>query len=355
MKDGPPSGSTIGVVGAGVSKPKTSPTKKPSPAPKKSSPAPKKSSPAPKKPTPASTGSSATRHSLRLEGKPPEIDSSPVKAKFMNENFELVIIHDKTREGANIKKRFRKNRKTNIHELVAYRADRGLEHFYPGMIIRATAANYQTCMKDTVDELDDIYRKDLDVMVHKDGPIYAKKRPMVVLWKTLMGLMCAPMNSLSAVNMFDESKRWDEHVSATTVGDESWPGKTPWAGKPLIFEAYEIEGGQPLHGKCFINIATLIHISFHEELHVKMGRLAGDQYCRLMTAFMFRQNKMLEGAFAEYGEGHGLENLWEAWQSQKSGTMLWSGPAPKGWKQMQAEMSKEMPKIIDDTGKYTLV
>ncbi|KAG9699923.1 hypothetical protein KCU95_g2204, partial [Aureobasidium melanogenum] len=345
---------TTGVVGGGVSKPKTSPTHS---STKKSSPAPKKPVSAPKKPASASTGLiSATRHSLRLEGKPPEIDPSSAKTKFENENFVLVVgTKDKTREGAPIKKRFRRKKETGDDELVAYRADRGLEHFYPGMIIRATASNYQTSFRDTVDELDDIVRKNLDVMVHKDGPIFAKKRPMVVLWKTLMGLVCAPMNSLSAVGMFDESKRWDELISATTAGDEAWPGKTPWAGRPLIFEAYEIGKGQPLHGKCFINLANLIHISFHEELHVKMGRLAGDQYCRLMNAFMFRQHKFLESAFAEYGEGNGLENLLEAWQSQKPGNMLWSDKAPEDWKQMEARMSKKLPKIIDNTGKYTLV
>ena len=76
---------------------------------------------------------------------------------------------DKTREGTSLKKGFRKNKITGSNELVAYRADRGPEHFYPGMIIRATEANYQTKLKLSVDELDDKVRKDLDIMVHKNA------------------------------------------------------------------------------------------------------------------------------------------------------------------------------------------
>ncbi|KAG9663218.1 hypothetical protein KCU95_g1010, partial [Aureobasidium melanogenum] len=325
-------------------------------APKKPASAPKKATSSPKRSAPASTESSATRHSLRLEGKPPEINPSPAKAKYENENFLLVMDYsDKTREGAPIQKRFRKDKETGYRELVAYRADRGPGHFYPGMIMRATESHYHTNLKNSVDQLDDIIRKDLDIMVHKDGPIFAKKRPMVVLWKTLMGLLCVPMESHSVGDMVDKSKRWNELVSATKVGDESWPGETPWAGKPLIFEAYEIAGGQPLHEKCFINLATPIHISVHEEIHVKMGRLAGDQYCRLINAFLFRQHKLLETAFAEYGEEHGLENLLKAWQSQKSGDMLWPAETQEEWKQMEASMGKKSPKIIDKTGRYTLV
>ncbi|KAG9835931.1 hypothetical protein KCU98_g4632, partial [Aureobasidium melanogenum] len=354
-------GGTVGVVGASVSKPKTSPThsntKKSSPAPKKPASAPKKPTSSPKRSAPVSTGLlSATRHSLRLEGKPPEIDPSPAKTKHENENFLLVMdFSKKTREGASIQKRFRKDKKTGHRELVACRADRGPEHFYPGVIIRATESHYQTNLKDSVNELDDKIRKDLDIMVHRDGPIFAKKRSMVVLWKTLMGLVCVPMESHSVGDMVDKSKRWNELVSATKVGDESWPGKTPWAGEPLIFEAYEIAGGQPLHEKCFINLATPIHISVHEEIHVKIGRLAGDQYCRLINAFLFRQHKLLETAFVEYGEEHGLENLLKAWQSQKSGDMLWPAETQEGWKQMDASMGKKSPKIIDKTGRYTLV
>ncbi|KAH0012186.1 hypothetical protein KCU78_g9793, partial [Aureobasidium melanogenum] len=347
-------GVTVGVVGAGVSKPKTSPTHSNT---KKSSPAaPKKPASSPKKPAPASTGlSPATRHSLRLEGKPPEIDPSPDKTKYENENFLMVMDYStKTREGAPVQRRFRKEKETGYRELVAYRADRGPGHFYPGMIIRATESHYHTSLKDHVDRLDDIYRKDLDIMVHKDGPIFAKKRPMVVLWKTLMGLTCVPMESHSAGDMVDESKRWHELVSATKVGDESWPGKTSWAGQPLIFEAYEIPGGQPLHGKCFINLATPVHISVHEEIHVKMGRLAGDQYCRLINTFMFRQHKLLESAFAEYGEEHGLQPLLEAWQSQMSEDVLWPAETSEEWKQMEARMSTKSPKVIDKTGRHIL-
>ncbi|KAG9596782.1 hypothetical protein KCU77_g4962, partial [Aureobasidium melanogenum] len=356
-KAGKDPGGTVGVVGASVSKPKTSPTpsttKKSSPKPVSP---PKKSTSSTKRPAPASTGlSSATRHSLRLEGKPPEINPSPAKTKYENENFLLVMDYfDKTREGAPIQKRFRKDKETGYRELIAYRADRDPQHFYPGMIIRAAESHYHTNLKDHVDQLDDTYRKDLDIMVHKDGPIFAKKRPMVVLWKTLMGLMCVPMESHSVGDMIDESKRWNELVSATKVGDESWPGKTSWAGKPLIFEAYEIDGGQPLHGKCFINLATPIHVSVHEEIHVKMGRFAGHQYCRLINAFMFRQHKLLESAFAEYGEEHGLENFLEAWQSQMSENMLWPAETSEEWKQMEARMSTKSPKVIDKTGKYTL-
>ncbi|CAD0095631.1 unnamed protein product [Aureobasidium mustum] len=350
------SGGTTGAVSAGVTKPKTSPThsstKKPSSGSKKST------SPS-KKPVPTATGlESALRRSLRLEGKPPEIDPLPTtgKTKEQNKNFVITSIWgDKTREGASLKKRFRKNKITGSNELVAYRADRGPEHFYPGMIIRATEANYQTKLKLCVDELDDKVRKDLDIMVHKDGPVYSKKRPMVVLYKTLMGLMCVPMFSNTEGIAGSSNKRWSQIVSATRVGDESWEGKTPWAGKPLIFEAYEIEGGQPLHDKCFINIAEPIHISNYEEIHVKMGRLSGDQYCRLINAFMFRQYKLLKAAFADYGEERGLKNLWEAWQSQKSGDMLWPAEKSEEWKQMEANMSEKSPQIVSETGEYTLV
>ena len=178
---------------------------------------------------------------------------------------------------------------------------------------------------------------------------------MVVLYKTLMGLMCVAMFSNTEGIAGSSNKRWNQVVSATKVGDESWEGKTPWAGKPLIYEAYEIEGGQPLHDKCFINVAEPIHIFKYEEIHVKMGRLSGDQYCRLINAFVFRQHKLLEAAFGEYGEEHGLENLWEVWQLQKSEDMLWPAGASEEWKQMTASMRDKSPHIVSETGEYTLV
>lgn len=352
------SGGTPGVVGAGVSKPKTSPnpsgTKKSSPPSKKTTSSSKRPGTKPKAPvTEGST--SATRHSLRLEGKPPEISPLPAKVKYENNNFQIVTGWDTTREGACIQKRLRRDKQTGHRKLVAYCADRGPEHFYPGMIIRATKANSQTSLRLTVDELDDKVRKDLDIMVHRDGPVFSKKRPMVVLFKTVMGLVCVPMGSRSTVDIIEDSTRTNELVSATKVGDESWPGKTPWAGKPLIFEAYEVPGGQPLHEKCFINIATPLFIANTEEIHIKIGRLNGDQYCRLLNAFMFRQRKLLEAAFGEYGEEHGLEKLLEVWQSQKSSNMLWPAEISEEWRQMEVRMSGKSPQIIGETGEYTLV
>ncbi|KAK6000654.1 hypothetical protein QM012_003379 [Aureobasidium pullulans] len=354
------SGGTTDAVSAGISKPNSSPTrsstKRSSPGPKNIVPDPKRSRTAPRMSSTVTTDlSSETRHSLRLEGKPPEINPFSGKIKYENRNFQITRGCDKTREGAQVHKRFRKDEKTGHHELIAYRAGRGPEHFYPGMIIRATGANYQTNLKVSVDERDDRIRKDLDIMVHKDGPIFSKKRPMIVLWKTLMGLLCLPMTSHSSVDMIEDSKRWEQLVSATKVGDESWPGKTPWAGKPLIFETYEIAGGQPLHEKCFVNLATPVHVSVHEEINVKMGRLSGDQYCRLLNAFIFRQKKLLQAAFGEYGQDQGVTHLLKAWESRKSGDMLWPAEMSAEWKQMEDSMSAKLPKTIDSTGRYVLI
>ncbi|THX48512.1 hypothetical protein D6D08_10052 [Aureobasidium pullulans] len=93
-------------------------------------------------------------------------------------------------------------------------------------------SNYQTNTKVSLD--------DRNIATHTDGPVYSKKRPMVVMWKTNIGLLCLPIVSQASESSYkDGSHMWDEYVSAKAVDKEEWTAKTKWHGPSVRFVILE--------------------------------------------------------------------------------------------------------------------
>ena len=295
----------------------------------------KKSSPSPK---------SSPRSSSRQKGKEPEsgplpgteweaFGSSKKSAKFRKEQS-----HEKTAEGVDCHKLWKRDHDTGLRTLWGYYAERKAEHFYPGQIIRAMDPLPQTWYNAPID--------DPDTASHHEGPVYAKKRPMVVLWTTQREILCLPIRSLS--NISEEFKtdptRWQEFISVTTVEDKDWKGETPWAGPPLTFEATEgkLIG---LHKQCFIQLTRPISVQMQAEMQMNLGRLSGGDYCRLIQAYSYSENLHKQKAFEEYGQ---MANLLD-------GTKWHEGEESVEWQLREKQMNLKNPVVIDKaTKKYKL-
>jgi hypothetical protein len=224
------------------------------------------------------------------------------------------------------------NNTTSESKLWGFAAERKAEHFYPGQIIRAMDATPQTFYNAPIDEP--------FTAVHKEGPVFAKMRPMVILWKTNLEILCLPLRSLSNGSLSFEKnpKRWFEFISVTTAVDKEWEGKTPWAGPPLTRIATKLSDVIP-DKRCYIHLTRPISLQMQSDMQMNCGRLSGEDYCRLVEAYMYSQTQYKQEAFAEYGEAANLPD----------GTSWWEGEKPGLWKSRELRMKKKHPVVVDKT------
>ncbi|KAG9724367.1 hypothetical protein KCU73_g13449, partial [Aureobasidium melanogenum] len=291
-----------------------------------------------KKTPPVSPTKSATRTSLRQQHKAPE--SGPLPGSWANFDVEKEIgpakfiskiSSHKTPEGVACKKRWKYHTETEQCELWGYHADRGRNHFYPGQIIRAMDAHPQCDLSAGLD--------DRNTNSHTDGPIIAKKRPMVVLWKTHSAVLCLPMKTLSESKAMETyPERWYEYISATSEQDASWKSQTPHAGPPLVFIPSK-DKDDVIKGRCYISLVAATLINPRSELNMDLGRLGGSSYCRLVEAYTYAQNQNKQKAFEEFGEVAELPDP-DTW---------WAGKDPGPWKLREMKMNAKVPVVVDKT------
>ncbi|THX68385.1 hypothetical protein D6D05_09436 [Aureobasidium pullulans] len=233
---------------------------------------------------------SPTRSSNRLAGVPPDAVAPPATGP----KYTLRDEFKETPEGAQIAQKW--VYKDGVRsELFACYNNYKAEHFYPGQIIRATMSNYQTNTKVSLD--------DRNIATHTDGPVYSKKRPMVVMWKTNIGLLCLPIVSQASESSYkDGSHMWHEYVSAKAIDKEEWTAKTKWHGPSLRFVILEGHHRKPYlrDQEVYVNVAQPCYIGRQEEMDLNIGHLTGDSYARLMAAFDYRQHQQKVAAFGEY-------------------------------------------------------
>ncbi|THY81516.1 hypothetical protein D6C92_10343 [Aureobasidium pullulans] len=239
---------------------------------------------------PSSPKESPTRSSNRLAGLPPDAVAPPANGP----TYTLRDEFKETPEGVQIAQKW--VYKDDVRsELFACYNNYKAEHFYPGQIIRATMSSYQTNTKVSLD--------DRNIATHTDGPVYSKKRPMVVMWKTNIGLLCLPIVSQASESSYkDGSHMWDEYVSAKAVDKEEWTAKTKWHGPSVRFVILEGHHRKPYlrDQEVYVNVAQPCYIGRQEEMDLNIGYLTGDSYARLMAAFDFRQHQQKVAAFGEY-------------------------------------------------------
>jgi hypothetical protein len=92
-----------------------------------------------------------------------------------------------------------------------------------------------------------------------------------------------------------------EFISLTTADDTYWKGNTPFAGPPLTCVSTKASDILP-HERGYIQLTRPISFLMQTDMQMNCGRLNGDDYCRLIEAYMFLQNKHKQKTFAEYGE-----------------------------------------------------
>jgi hypothetical protein len=275
---------------------------------------------------------SPSRSSRRLQKEDPEAEPLHTWEAFGSKPADFIknLTTGTTTEGVVSHLLWKINNITSDSKLWGFSAERKAEHFYPGQIIRAMDAIPQTYY--------DAPLNDPFTASHKEGPVFAKMRPMVVLWKTNREILCLPFRSLSksSLNFDKEPERWQGFISSTTADDKDWKGMTPWAGPPLIRIATKISDVVP-HKRSYIQLTRPISLQMQSNIQLTCGRLSGEDYCRMVEAYMYSQTQYKQEAFAEYGEAANLPD----------GTKWWEGEKPGLWQSRELRMKKKQPVVVD--------
>jgi hypothetical protein len=289
--------------------------------------------------SPPTSPKSPTRSSLRQQKKEPESGPLPgtwegFSSSTKPSDFAKEKVPSETPEGVPCYKLFKIHKETGHQKLWGYYSERKAEHFYPGQLVRAMDCIPQTWFNAPLN--------DENTAPHYNGPVYAKRRPMVILWKTQREIVCLPIRSLlnSIDNFGKDPQRWQEFISVTTLDDDKWTGNTPWTGPPLTFAA-ELKD---LHPRCYIQLTKPISIQMQSEMELGLGRLTGSSYCRLVEAYSYSQALHKEKAFEEYGQRSNLPD----------GSNWWEGKESAEWRVREHQMDPKKPVASKPTKTYEL-
>ncbi|KAG9551016.1 hypothetical protein KCU71_g6426, partial [Aureobasidium melanogenum] len=162
--------------------------------------------------------------------------------------------------------------------------------FFPGMIIWATHSVFQNNQN--------AIPGDPLIGITKQAPVYAKMRPMIVLYPTNTGLCCAPMFSLNNRKDWSGEKQY-EYFSITEEGDD-WEGETKYYGV-LTFRPHAGRRRE-LKSRTFVSLHQTMYVSTREYIETDLGYLPGDQYNRLIIALDFYQETRKHIAYNYFQE-----------------------------------------------------
>ncbi|CAD0095343.1 unnamed protein product [Aureobasidium mustum] len=163
------------------------------------------------------------------------------------------------------------------------------ECFFPGMIIWVTHSVFQNNRN--------AVPGDPLIAITKQAPLYAKMRPMIVLYPTVSGLCCAPMFSLNRRDWSGEKQY--EYFSITEEGDD-WEGETQCYG---VLEFRPHAGRRRvLKPRTFVSLHQTMYVSTREYVETDLGYLPGDQYNRLIIALDFYQETRKQIAYIYFQE-----------------------------------------------------
>lgn len=138
------------------------------------------------------------------------------------------------------------------------------------------------------------------VRMYRAGPIHCKIRPMVILWTTNDGVMCAPMFSCGSwieneTKRANLSEHLDELMAVTTVRfDREWRTYTEQFGAPLQMEAVK---GAKMANHSYVDIARLVYVSRTDRVLYNQGKLDRESFVRLMEVVDRRQTERKRVAF----------------------------------------------------------
>lgn len=178
-----------------------------------------------------------------------------------------------------------------------------LDNLWPGRIVKAIDCYPQTNLK--VEPYDS-----LTAATRLAGPVEAKFRYMIVLWRTDQGVTAVPLYTLTEAKM--RSSRWDEYVSVCT--EPLWRGDTPWAGMPILAKfnrEYKFEE------RCFADLSRLHFIQQNEAIAHDVGRVTGGEYKRLMDLINMKERQFRSAAFAKFDTNDNAPELYSPWTPNK--------------------------------------
>ncbi|KAI4735415.1 hypothetical protein E4T50_14065 [Aureobasidium sp. EXF-12298] len=147
------------------------------------------------------------------------------------------------------------------------------------------------------------------------GPIEAKFRYMIVVWRTDQGVAAIPLYTLAEIRSRVRQARLEEFVSVTTESD--WKGDTPWAGMPLLAKFNQAYNCEP---RCYADLSRPHWIGQHEAIVDDVGRILGGDYSKLMDLLAKKEREFRTAAFARYdtnGPQGDQPELYEPWTPTK--------------------------------------
>ncbi|KAH0367344.1 hypothetical protein KCU65_g4656, partial [Aureobasidium melanogenum] len=222
------------------------------------------------------------------------------RLKITKSKDELYEEHQKD-EGINYERRVLYNPKKKFFKLYAIRAlDVKLDNLWPGRIVKAVDCYPQT----------DLKAKPYDGAIGTTttvGPIAAKFRYMIVVWRTDVGAAAIPLYTLGEAKL--RKTRKEEYVSVCT--EPHWRGETPWAGMPILAKfnkEYNCED------QCFADLSRPHWISQWETIYDDVGRIEGGEYSRLMDLLTMKEREFRTAAFAKFDTNDGNPEPWSPWR-----------------------------------------
>ncbi|KAI4721250.1 hypothetical protein E4T48_02428 [Aureobasidium sp. EXF-10727] len=182
--------------------------------------------------------------------------------------------------------------------------DINLDNLWPGKIVKAIDCYPSTNLKN--DPYDNTIGTTSVV-----GPIQAKFRYMIVVWRTDQGVAAIPLYTLKETSL--RKTRWEELVSVCTVDETGWKGDTPWAGMPILAK-FAKEYNCEAH--CFADLSRPHWIGRFETVIDDVGYVDGGEYSKLMDLLQMKERQFRTAAFARFNTD-GKPEVYEPWTPTK--------------------------------------
>lgn len=217
----------------------------------------------------------------------------------------VLIEEEQTIKGINYKRRLIVDENTNkTFKLYANRAlNVNLDKLWPGRIVKAIDCYPQTNLK--IEPYDS-----KTAATRLAGPVEAKFRYMIVVWRTDQGVTAVPLYTLSEAKM--RASRWDEYVSVST--EPLWRGVTPWAGMPILAK---FNKEYACEDRCFADLSRLHFIGQNEAIAHDVGRITGGEYKRLMDLINMKERQFRTAAFANFDTNNNAPEIYSPWTPTK--------------------------------------
>ncbi|THX10123.1 hypothetical protein D6D13_05573 [Aureobasidium pullulans] len=169
--------------------------------------------------------------------------------------------------------------------------------FYPGQIVRAMLPYPQS-------DLEARYNPPHgEIAMMKAGPVGCKMRFMVILWTTNYGMFGLPMYTFHGTTSFDSlsDERKKDFVGIGVEDLEYETGETTHAGMPIIMNINpNADDADKVDPWAYIDLSRPHAICTGEYLEENIGSIDGDEYLRLVSLYLFRQEDWLKATFKRF-------------------------------------------------------